>query len=204
MINKVLTNLAYLFYPRKICSRSEENHYFNSIEHKRLLEIIRSFHINENRDLYMSLKDEFEKDHIFKNFRDVSLLDWQDRSISFDLSVVEEGELYTVSLYLSILIPFYVIKVQKNKIEFFFSDLEISQMKNSNLESKKIKDLIFDIAYIVESKILYKKFPEELMTETIQDISFQEIGFGKFNMFNAFFNNNLITDEIKNNNTTDV
>ena len=142
---------------------------------------------------------EFEKDSILKNFRNVSLLDWQDRSITYNLSIVEDDELYTISLYLSILIPFYTIRVQKNKIEYFFSKTEIAQMRNSSSDSRKIKDLIAQISSIVENKILYNKFPNELMGIIIEDVSFQEIPFGKFNMYNAFFNN-LTTDEIKNNN----
>ncbi len=189
MINSVLMNLAYLFYPRKICSQKDEEKYFNSIEYKKLLDRIEYFNKDENRYLYNSLEKDFEKDSILKNFRNVSLLDWQDRSICFNLSIIEEDELYTVSLYLSVLIPFYTIRVQKNKIEYFFSNIEIAQMKNNNSDSRKIKDLIPEITLIVENKMLYKKFPDELINIIIEDISFQDIKFGKFNMFNAFFKN---------------
>jgi hypothetical protein len=198
MIKNVLTSLVYLFYPRKICSRTQEDKYYNSDEHNRLIDIIKHFYSIENQNNNTELLEEFEKDCTLKNFRIVSLMDWQDRAITYNLFIIEDDELYTVSLYLSILVPYYVIKVQKNKIKLLFSNFEIAQMKNNNLESRKIRDLIIDIASIVESKTLYQKFPEELMNIIIEDVSFQEIGIGKFNMFNAFFNN-IPTDEIKNN-----
>ncbi|PJJ09946.1 hypothetical protein CLU83_3329 [Flavobacterium sp. 1] len=192
MIEKVLTNLAYLFYPTNICSRTQESQYFNSEEYKRLLKTIKYFQNNSN--IYIKLKEEFNNDNVLANFRNASLLDWQDRTINFELSVIENGELYTLSLLLSVLVPFYVIMVKKNKIELFFSTSEITQMKDNNLESRTIKDLIIDITMIVENKFLYKKFPEQLMNFIIEDVSFQEIQKSNFTMFNAFFNN-LVIDE---------
>jgi hypothetical protein len=195
MINNILTNLVYLFYPRNISFQKEEDKYYNSAEHKRLLEKIEYFSKDENKDICYVIKNDFEKDNILKNLRIVDLLDWQDRSITFNLSIIENDELYTISLYLSILIPFYVIRVQKNKIEFFFSTMEINQMKNDNKDSRKIKDLIFQITSTIEDKMLYSEFPNALIGLIVEDVSFQEISFGKFNMFNAFFNNSTI-DEI--------
>ena len=187
MIEKVLTNLAYLFYPRNICARTQEGQYFNSEEYRRLLKTIQYFQNNSN--IYIKLKEEFDNDNVLGNFRNASLLDWQDRAINFELSIIDDGELYTLSLLLSILVPFYVVRVKKNKIEFFFSASDITQMKDSNLESRTIKDLVIDITMVVENKFLYKKFPKELMNFVIEDVSFQEIQKSKFTMFNAFFNN---------------
>ncbi|WP_281225273.1 hypothetical protein [Flavobacterium aquiphilum] len=194
MVKSTLINLAYLFYPRKICFQKEEEKYFNSVEYKRLIERIGYFNKDENRYFCDILKKDFENDKVLRNFKDVSLLDWQDRAISFNLQIVQESELHTISLFLSILIPFYTIRVQKNKIEYFFSSLEIEQMKNDNSDSREIKDLISEISTRVENKMLYRMFPNELINMIIEDINFQEIPFGKFTMFNAFFNNSITTD----------
>ena len=88
--------------------------------------------------------------------------------------------------------------------ENYYNALSWNELKNNdNSDSRKIKDLVSEITSIVENKILDKKFPNELISITIEDVSFQEIPFGKFNMFNAFFNN-LTIDEIKNNNYFNV
>lgn len=196
MIETILKNLAYLFYPKKICSREEENKYNNSEEYNRLLHIINYFHADENIMLYsIKFKEEFENDDVLRKLSPISMVDWQDRAVTFNLSVIENKELYTISLYLSILIPFYTIRVQKNRIELFFSNLEIDEMDKKNLESRKIKDLIIDIESTVENKMLYKKFPKELINVIIDDISFQEIQMGNFTMFNAFFNNQIANED---------
>lgn len=199
MIKKVLTNLVYLFYPKNICWRTEEKRYIDSNEYKRLLETIGCFYKFEDINNHLDLKEEFDKDYILKNFRNASLLSWQDRAVTFDLSIVEKDEMYTLTLYLSVLIPFYVVRVKKNNIKLFFSENEISGMRKDNLIIKKINELICDVSSIVEEKMFYKKFPEELLSTIIEDVSFQEIGFGNFNLFNAFFNNSTIDE---NNNFT--
>ncbi len=180
-----------------VCYRTEENKYITSEEHKRLLRSFEQFHSNENMNNYCAnLKIEFGKDLILKKFRNQSMIEWQDRSISFDFSVIENSELYTITLYLSILIPFYTVRIQKNKIELFSLNLETFKIKNSNPDSIMIKDITDKIDFIVESKMSYKKFPEELLSLIIEDVSFQEIQISKFNMFNAFFNNQLINNEV--------
>jgi len=55
-------------------------------------------------------------------------------------------------------------------------------------------ELILDIEKIVEEKLLYKKFPSELMNNIIVDASFGDIYLGDFAMFNAFFNNSNINE----------
>lgn len=197
MINEVLKNIVYLYYPKTVCYRTDENKYINSEEHKRLLQIFEQFHLNENMNNYCAnLKYEFEKDLILKKFRNQSMIEWQDRSISFDFSIIENSKLYTITLYLSILIPFYTVRVQKNKIEMFSLNLETSKIDNNNPDSNKIKDITDKIEFIVESKMLYKKFPQELLSVIIEDVSFQEIQISEFNMFNAFFNNQLVNNEV--------
>lgn len=187
MINNVLINLVYLFYPKNICSLTEEKEYLESKEHKRLLGIIK--HFETNKSLCFDLEKTFKKDSVIKNIRDMSLLDYKDRALTFQLTVVVEGELFTVTLYLSILIPYYLIMVQKNKIELIFSENEIVKMENEKTDTRNIKVLVEDISSFVETTMLYSKFPEQLCNKIIEDVSFEEIPLGRFTMFNAFFKN---------------
>jgi hypothetical protein len=57
--------------------------------------------------------------------------------------------------------------------------------------------LVLEVENIVENKLLYSKFPKEIVNNKFEDISFQDSYLGEFKMFNAFFNNQVILqDEI--------
>jgi len=195
MINKVLTNLVYLFYPKNVCAFTEKDKYLLTEEYKRLKEIIVDFDSEKSKTLQANIIDKFEKDYTLKNFKDASLFDWEDRCLTFNLTIIEDGELYTISLYLSILIPYYVIKCQKGIIDLWFSKSQIDQLKKDNTETRKINKLILDIETIVKDELLYEKLPTEILSTIIPDVSFQDSIFGHFNIFNAFFNNVIIKDD---------
>lgn len=97
----------------------------------------------------------------------------------------------------SVLVPYYTIKCQKNIIGFFYSESQIAELQEANLEKRKLEEIISEIECIVEEKLLYNKFPKELFNFVIEDISFQEADFGNFKMFNAFFNNLIMTENEK-------
>lgn len=192
MIDTVLKNLVNLFYPKSICFTTQNSDYIASDEYKRLQKLTTDFASEHWQDLSREVLEKFEKDYTLKNFTDFTLFDWGDRCTTFNVNVIEDGELYTLSLLLSVIVPYYVIDCKKNKTELFFSESEIATLQKANKETRKIKDLIFEIENIVEDKLLYCKFPEDMINLVIEDVSFQEAGFGNFKMFNAFFNNIII------------
>lgn len=192
MIYEVLVNLAYLYYPKNICPWDEREKYLETKEHKRLMSVINFFDSDENKKLRENVMAEFKQDPILKDFEDFSRLDYQDRCFKFFLNVFEDGKLYSISLYLSILSPYYVIVQLTHPPEPFFSQSRIEELERENTDPRKLKDLILDIESIVEDKLLYQKFPESLIRTVIDDISFQDIYLGHFKMYNAFFNNEYI------------
>ncbi|TCN57391.1 hypothetical protein D0809_12505 [Flavobacterium circumlabens] len=192
MIYKVLKNLVYLYYPKNICFNTENGKYIVSDEYVRLNQIITKFDSEYRQDISENILKEFEKDYSLKNFADFTLFDWGDRCMTFNLSIIEDGELYTISLLLSVVIPYYVIECKKNKIELLFSESKIIELQEANKETRKLNDLILKIEAIVEEKLLYKKLPNEIINFEIEDVSFQDAGFGHFKMFNAFFNNLIL------------
>lgn len=192
MIDKVLNNLVYLYYPKNICFDTENVKYIVSDEYKRLNQMIRKFDSEYRQDISKNVLKEFEKDYSLKNFADFTLFDWGDRCMTFNVSIIEDGELYTISLLLSVIIPYYVIECKKNKIELFFSKSKIAELHEASQETRKISDLVLAIETIVEDKLFYKKFPDKILNSVIQDVSFQDKGIGYFTMFNAFFNNLII------------
>lgn len=194
MIDKVLKNLVYLFYPKNICAFREKDKYFISEEYRRLNQIITDFDSDYGKFFRANILKEFENDKALKDFTDFSLFNIGDRCMTFNMNVIENRQLFTISLFVSVIVPYYVINVQKNIIELFFSQSEISQLEQKNTETRKINELVADIETVIEDKFLYKKFPNKLLNSIVDDISFQDSEFGYFTMFNAFFNNVRINE----------
>lgn len=195
MIEKVLKNLVYLLYPRNICAYTEKEKYSICEEYKRLIQIINDFNTDEGKDIRRAIVQEFENDYTLKNLNDYTLFSYGDRCMTFNVSIIENGELYTISLFVSILIPYYVIKVQKNIIDLFFSKEEIAKLEKENIETRTINELVAEIEAVIENKYLYKKFPKKILNSVVDEISFQDSEFGHFTLYNAFFNNVIIRNE---------
>lgn len=193
MIENVLKNLVYLYYPKNISFYNENSKYLESEEYCRLNQLIVKFE-SEHKDFFSkSILEGFLDDYTLKDFRDNTLFSWGDRCLTFNVAVIENGELYNISLLISVVVPYYAIKRTKNKIELLYSKSEIDEMILMNKENRKLSDIIKTIENIVENKLLYSKFPSKMLNLVVDDISFQEAGFGHFNFFNAFFNNLIIT-----------
>ncbi|WP_035644375.1 hypothetical protein [Flavobacterium sp. ASV13] len=193
MIYEVLANLAYIYYPKNVCPWDERDKYLKTKEYKRLKEIIGSFDSDENLKIRDNIKKEFEDDLIFKEFQDFSRFDGcEDRCFTFFLNIIEDGQLLSISLHISILLPYYVIRRGWHYAEPWFTKERIEELESQNLDRRKIDDLILDIEKIVEEKLLYQKFPQTLMHTIINDIGFQGISLGHFKMYNVFFNNENI------------
>ncbi|WP_264532280.1 hypothetical protein [Flavobacterium sp. N502540] len=197
MIEKVLKNVVYLFYPRNICAFTEKDIYFISEEYKRLFQTINDFNSEEGKVFRKRIVAEFEHDYTLNKLNDHTLFDLGDRCMTFNVSIIEDGELYTISLFISIIVPYYVIKVQKNIIDLYFSKSEITNLEEKNIERRTINELVMDIETVIEDKFLYKKFPKEILNSVVEDISFQDTEFGCFTMFIAFFNNVIIKENEK-------
>ncbi|PXY40153.1 hypothetical protein DMB65_13885 [Flavobacterium cheongpyeongense] len=191
MINNVLLKFTHLYYPKNICPWNEKEKYRQTVEYKRLQSTIDYFNSDENLIIRDHIKKVFVNDEILKDFEDFSRLDSNnDRCYTFFLNIFEEGELYSITLYISVLIPYYVIRKDWHSPEPFFSKSRVEELEKEKFDKRTSDELITDIEKIVEEKLLYKKFPSSLMNNLISDISFGDIHLGYFTMFNAFFNNN--------------
>ncbi|UWY26618.1 hypothetical protein N4T20_12925 [Flavobacterium sp. TR2] len=192
MITEVLKNIAYLYYPKNICPWPQKELYFETVEYKRLKTVVQYFNSNVNKETRNSIKKEFNKDPVLRDFEDFSRLDCEDRCYTFFLNVVEGGELCSITLYLSILVPYYIIDTLVHKEQMIIPKSRIEELEKENLDPRKIKDLVLEVENIVEKKLLYSKFPREIANNKFEDISFQDSYLGEFRMFNAFFNNHII------------
>lgn len=195
MIQQVLLNLVQLYYPNNICPWDENEKYVQTIEYKRLSSLIEFFYSDVNKNMRDAIKKEFDEDLTLKDFLDFSREDSGDRCYTFFLNVIEEGELCSITLHLSFLVPYYVIRAMKHPNQMIFSKSRLEELEKENLDTRKIKDLILKVEEIVENKLLYKKFPESIIHNTIDNVSFGDIRLGYFKMFNAFYNNEFLSDE---------
>ncbi len=194
MIDKVLKNLVFLLYPTNICAYKEKDKYFNTEEFKRLNHILSDFDSDNGKVLRQTILEEFKNDKTLKDFQDFSLIDNGDRCLTFNLTIIENREMYTISLFMSVIVPYYVIYVQKNKIELWFSESKITELEKENTETRKLNELVLEVETIIEAKFLYKKFPSKLLNSVISNISFEDSMFGYFTMYTAFFNNVIIKE----------
>lgn len=194
MIDKVLKNLIYIFYPKNISFEREQVKYFASEEYIRLNQILTTFQSDSKELCSKNILKEFENDYTLKNFKDFTLFEYGDKCLTFNFGFIEDSELYTVSLLISVLVPYYTIKCQKNIIELVFSEARIAELQEASLEKRKLNDIILKIESIVEEKLFYNKFPNEMLNFIVEDISFQEADFGYFKLFNAFFNNLIMIE----------
>ncbi|MET0944162.1 MAG: hypothetical protein ABWY22_02005 [Flavobacterium sp.] len=193
MIQKVLENIAHLFYPTSICAWKEREKYVASEEYKRLRFVIDSFDTNKFSSM---LKTEFDRDATLKDFQDLTQFDsMEDRCFTFLLTLIEDGELKSINLYISILVPYYVIQTITHTKQILISQSKMDDIERSKLDVRKIDELVLEVEKIIENKLSYQKFPKELLNVVIEDISFQDAYQGEFKMFNAFFNNQSATHE---------
>ncbi|WP_278022285.1 hypothetical protein [Flavobacterium ginsengisoli] len=197
MIEKVLKNLIYIFYPRNISFEREQEKYFVSDQYRRLNQTLKTFESDFKEVCSKNILEQFEDDYTLKNFQDHTLFEFGDKCLTFNFGIIEDGELYTVSLLISVLAPYYIIKCQKNIIELVFSKDRIAELEATNFEQRKLKEIILKLENIVEEKLYYNKFPDKMLNYVMEDISFQEADFGYFNMFNAFFNNLIMRENEK-------
>lgn len=188
MIKSILIDIAYLYYPKGISSIEQREEYLNSTEFKRLANLLNTFIKNEEYLLcYNILLSQLKKNEMLFNIRDVSLIDWQDRSLTFEIDIVNGNKLNKININISLLIPFYIITLLEIDIE-----LEpykwISLPKRSKiLEESMYKDVLNFISSTIESTLKFYKFPEEIADIIIPDLSFNDIRIGDFTLYNAFF-----------------
>lgn len=190
MVRSMLNKIAYKYYPKGVCSISEKEKYINSKEYKLLFSKIDEFHKNETSiNMYNLLISEFNKSSIIENIHDVSVLNWQDRCLSFELEIVVGKKLIKICLNISLLIPYYLVYVLENDIELKPYKWLTLPKRNKELEASKYKEHLQIISSIVEKITFFNKFPEDLINISLPDLSFQDIRIGNFTYYNAFFLN---------------
>ena len=188
MIKTIFKNLVYTYYPKGVCDMNESEKYLNSAEYINLSNVINNFINNEEaNNNYKMLFHELKNYSFSHNIQDVTLLNWKDRCLSFEIDKVEENILYKICIHISLLIPYYSIYILKNKVQFNPYKYLSSPKRNKSSEVKKFKKDLEKISSIIHKCTYFNKFPEDFIHEIIPDVSFQNNRMGGFTFFNAFF-----------------
>ena len=188
MIESILKNIAYLYYPKEVCNIEQKDIYQSSVEYNRLLCLCNNFLNFKDCILdYNNLLKEFKKNSKLENMRDVTLAHWQDRAISFEVDYIVGDKLNKFCINISLILPYYNIFVLENQIELNPYKWITLPVRNKNLEEKQYSDLIKITSSMIEKTTAFSKFPEKLSNFIISDLSFNDIRFGSFTLYNAFF-----------------
>lgn len=182
----IYKNLIYSFYPKNICSFKDSETYINTKEYLLLRKTIDYFekqNTNENILSILKLKiNDFE-------INDKSLLSWNDRCLTYEINIIENSTLYRIVINLSLIIPFYLIQIFQNKInKKNLQWLDYPKITNSD----KFQNITEKIASVIEKDLGFYKFNNNYTDKIISNISFEDITFGQFTYFNAFFKNEKI------------
>lgn len=193
------SSLAYEFYPKDI-------NYFNSDY------FINPMYQNSKENLRLiSLRDKnFDKDKNYANLlinliqdknklelRDVSNIHMGDRAFNIQHSgffCENKLKYYPICFVFSALIPYYYyyivdidiyLKNEKRPITYGWKKNNGIIIDYNNHED--FKDIIDSIKLVINEKTEYRIFPKEIIWEALPNLCNENINFGKFTFFNAFF-----------------
>lgn len=191
MIEKILKNIAYMYYPMGLCSSKDYDKYILSNEFKVLSETINELLYDKDyQNLRKQLLNEFKRYVSIQEISDVTL-EGHDRCLTFEIEIIEGDNLIKICLNISLLIPYYFIYVLKNDIELQPTYRWLNHPKRNKESEVRFDKELKLLENIIKEKINFNKFPENLIEMVIPEITYVDIEMGKFTYFNAFFLDNI-------------
>lgn len=184
-----IKNIVYQYYPKGIDSFSCKEQYKNSNEYKRLTGKLKSSSSYKELSSYKNLLERLQNNKAIYNFEDVSLLNWEDRCITLEINFIDDKVLNKICINISFLASYYTIYLLENEIELNPYKWKTIPKRNRDKEKTSFKNYIKMFSKIVEEEFMFTKMEDHLLAQVIEDISFQDISFGEFNLFNALFIN---------------
>jgi len=187
MIETILKNIAYSYYPKGLCSANDYEEYMQSKEFKSLSRVIDQQLSDINfKNSRLELLQQFRKHKDLKDISDVTR-EPHDRCLTFEIEIVELNKLIKVCINVSLLIPYYFIYVLKNDIDIESGCKWLNLPKRDKESEEKYIELIKLLQYITEGQMQFNLFPESLVDVIIPEINYVDIELGKFTLYNAFF-----------------
>lgn len=189
MVEKILKNIFYTYYPRGIDNNQNKEAYLNSKEYKKLSETITCFNNYKDSIFYKNILIKINNLGFQNNISDSTLISWEDRCITLEIDFLNKNILSKICINKSLLIPFYTIYLLENEIETNPYRWKTIPKRNRVVENSSFKEIINSLSSIIEKEIGFFKMQDSLLEIVIRDINFNDIEFGSFNFFNAFFLN---------------
>ncbi|CAC9974347.1 MULTISPECIES: hypothetical protein [Flavobacterium] len=187
MIIEILKNISNSNYPSNISELSELEKYNESYEHKNLCKTLIFFeNKHRNEGCFTELIEDFKAINLNMNFHDATLFSSCDRAFNLQLTKMNDKNLHSICLNISVLCPYFTCYVLDAKVDLSLGKWIEKPYKNENLEVL-YADEIHKINELVEKKYQISKFPTELLNYKLPQISRGFIPFGDFTFFNAFF-----------------
>lgn len=185
MIKTIFKNIAYLYYPKGISNIENRENYLSSNEYTRLTNVIANFYNNTDNNILMS---KLKIHPLLNSMKDVTLLEWQDRALSFEMEVVKNrNKLIKICLNISLIIPYYIIYVLENEIKTNPYKWVTIPKRSEKLELTDYNEHLKLISRIVEEETKFSAFPKNISNVVLPDICFNDLKMGEFTFFNAFF-----------------
>ncbi len=192
MNQEQLLNLAYQYYPKNITFRDREiNNYLNTDEYKRLSQKIKEFTFQKKYiDFHQSLIEKLSNHEKLNNLRETSLLGWEDRCLIFEFDFIENEVLIKINLQVSVITELYVLFITTNKISIHpYKWLSLPQRDKSIEQQQKYASILEFINQTMKDDFGYTALKEEQAHIILEDVCFQDIAMGQFNLYHAFFLN---------------
>ncbi|MCD0475115.1 hypothetical protein LPB87_11995 [Flavobacterium sp. EDS] len=187
MLIEILKNISNSNYPDNISELNEVEKYNESCEHKNLCKTLTLFeNMHRNEGYLNELIEEFKAINLTMHFHDATLFNSGDRAFNFQLTKMNGSHLHSICLNISILCPYFTYYVLDTLVDLEQVKWIGRPYKNEELEILYATE-INKIIKLVEKKLRITKFPSELLTYKLPQISKGFIPFGEFTFFNAFF-----------------
>lgn len=188
-----LTAIAYNYFPKGIDNLAENEHYMSSPEIKNQTRHCQLLFDKEQNGDFDSFYDSIRVLNTSMNFHNVTLFHWNDRCYNLQLAELVGKKHYSVCLNISTIVPYYLVYVLETTLIDSKNDLDgfglpkATKPVISTEYKENYKVLMQQMASVAETYFDVKPFPELLLETIIPNITLENIGFGKFNFFNAFF-----------------
>lgn len=187
MLIEILKSISNSNYPDNISETNELEKYNESCEHKNLCKILTSFeNMHRNEGGLNELIEEFKAINSTMYFHDVTLFNSGDRAFNLQLTKMSGNHLHSICLNISVLCPYFTYYVLDTLVDLEQIRWIERPRKNEELEILYATE-INKIITLVEKKLRITKFPSELLSYKLPQISRGFIPFGEFTFFNAFF-----------------
>ena len=190
MVLEKIEDIIKTFYPTSISSLEDYDKYILSSENKKLnnikSELFQSQKMIGQIDNIILNVSEYERLKNIENYTSESF----DRCFSLKAEYKEERHLYQLYIRISILAPVYTIYVVSNPIENNPYRWLDTPKRDKDYE-RIISDEILILKKVIENEINYSFIDKSILNKIVDDVSYEDVSFGNFSMFNALFTNDI-------------